>query len=78
LFFIVGKIGVMQGNGSDLMRGPPLQSVFSKDSEAYHQPLRLTTFVNAPIDLINKAIYKNEILQKLFGSSWVHIFCLTQ
>jgi uncharacterized protein YbcC (UPF0753/DUF2309 family) len=73
---IVGKIGVMQGNGSDLMHGLPLQSVFSKDNKAYHQPLRLTTFVNAPIDLINKAIYKNEILQKLFSNSWVHIFCL--
>ena len=73
---IVGKIGVMQGNGSDLMHGLPLQSVFMKDDEAYHQPLRLTTFVDAPKKLIDKAIYKNEILQKLFGNSWVHIFCL--
>ncbi len=73
---IVGKIGVMQGNGSDLMHGLPLQSVFSKDNEAYHQPLRLTTFVHAPTSLIDKAIYKNEILQKLFGNSWVHLFCL--
>jgi uncharacterized protein YbcC (UPF0753/DUF2309 family) len=73
---IVGKIGVMQGNASDLMHGLPLQSVFSKDNEAYHQPLRLTTFVHAPTDLIDKAIYKNEILQKLFGNSWVHVFCL--
>ncbi len=73
---IVGKIGVMQGNGSDLMHGLPLQSVFSKDHEAYHQPLRLTTFVHAPTKLIDKAIYKNEILQKLFSNSWVHIFCL--
>lgn len=73
---IVGKIGVMQGNGSDLMHGLPLQSVFSKDNESYHQPLRLTTFVHAPTDLIDQAIHKNEILQKLFGNSWVHIFCL--
>ena len=73
---IVGKIGVMQGNGSDLMHGLPLQSVFSKDNEAYHQPLRLTTFVHAPTNLIDKAIHKNEILQKLFGNSWVHLFCL--
>ncbi len=73
---IVGKIGVMQGNGSDLMHGLPLQSVFSNDHEAYHQPLRLTTFVCAPTNLIDKSIYKNEILQKLFSNSWVHIFCL--
>ncbi len=73
---IVGKIGVMQGNGSDLMHGLPLQSVFSSDSESYHQPLRLTTFVHAPTDMIDQAIRNNEILQKLFGNSWVHIFCL--
>lgn len=73
---IVGKIGVMQGNGSDLMHGLPLQSVFSKDNQAYHQPLRLTTFVHAPTSLVDKAIYKNEILQKLFSNKWVHIFCL--
>ncbi|NBV07272.1 MAG: DUF2309 family protein [Proteobacteria bacterium] len=73
---IVGKIGVMQGNASDLMHGLPLQSVFSKDNQSYHQPLRLTTLVHAPTELIDKAIYKNEILQKLFGNSWVHIFCL--
>lgn len=73
---VVGKIGVMQGNGSDLMHGLPLQSVFSKDNEAYHQPLRLTTFVHAPKDLIDQAIAKNEILQKLFGNGWVYIFCL--
>ncbi len=73
---IVGKIGVMQGNGSDLMHGLPLQSVFSNDHEAYHQPLRLTTFVHAPTKMIDKVIYRNEILQKLFSNSWVHIFCL--
>jgi len=73
---IVGKIGVMQGNGSDLMHGLPLQSVFSSDFKAYHKPLRLTTLVHAPTNMVDKAIYKNKILQKLFGNSWVHIFCL--
>lgn len=66
----------MQGNASDLMHGLPLQSVFNSDNEAYHEPLRLTTFVHAPIRFIDKAIYKNEILQKLFGNSWVHVLCL--
>lgn len=65
---IVGKIGVMHGL--------PLQSVFNSDNEAYHEPLRLTTFVHAPTRFIDKAIYKNEILQKLFGNSWVHVLCL--
>jgi uncharacterized protein len=73
---IVGKIGVMQGNASDLMTGLALQSVFSSDAKPYHQPLRLTTFVNAPRAMIDEIISKNEILQKLFGNGFVHIFCL--
>jgi hypothetical protein len=26
--------------------------------------------------MIDKAIHKNEILQKLFGNCWVQLFCL--
>ena len=72
---IVGKIGVMQGNGSDLMRRLSLQSVFSEPDETYHRPLRLTIIAHASKNLIDKAINKNEILQKLFINLWVHIFC---
>lgn len=49
---VVGKIGVMQGNASDLMYGLPLQSVNYKDDQRYHEPMRLLTLVYAPREKI--------------------------
>lgn len=72
---ITGKIGVMQGNASDLMHGLPLQSVYKTDLEPYHQPMRLTVIVYAPRSLIDPIIKEQAILQKLFGNGWVHLIC---
>lgn len=70
---IVGKIGVMQGNGSDLMHGLALQSVNLTDEKAFHQPMRLLTVVFAPRQRVMEIILKNDILQKLFFNEWVHL-----
>lgn len=70
---VVGTIGVMQGNGSDLMHGLPLQSVMSSDEEAYHQPQRLLTVVYAPKEMVSRVIEKHSILQSLFLNQWVHL-----
>lgn len=72
---ITGKIGVMQGNASDLMHGLPLQSVLKSDKQAYHKPLRLSVFVYAPKGRIHKIVYEHAILQKLFGNGWIHMIC---
>ncbi len=68
---ITGKIGIMQGNGSDLMTGLPLQSVYKTDTQAYHESVRLMTLVYAPLTLIDKIIEKQPLLQKLFRNGWV-------
>lgn len=73
---ISGKIGIMQGNASDLMTGLPLQSVYSSDGEAYHQPVRLLTVVYAPAERIAAIVAQQEVLQKLFGNGWVSLVCL--
>lgn len=73
---ITGKIGIMQGNASDLMTGLPLQSVYKNDTERYHQPLRLMTVIHAPIELINSVVQTQPILQKLFGNGWVKLACI--
>lgn len=73
---ITGKIGVMQGNASDLMHGLPLQSIFINDNEPYHEPLRLMTVVYAPINLLDSIVSQEPVLQKLFGNGWVRLVCL--
>lgn len=70
---VVGTIGVMQGNGSDLMHGLPLQSVMSSDSEAYHEPQRLLTVIYAPKEMVSRVIEKQAILKTLFFNQWVHL-----
>ena len=73
---ITGKIGIMQGNASDLMSGLPLQSVYSSDKEAYHETVRLMTIVYAPSNFIDKIIEKQSVLQKLFRNGWVLLICI--
>ncbi len=72
---ITGKIGVMQGNASDLMNGLPLQSVYKSDNEPHHIPTRLTTYIYAPLDYVKKVIDRNQQLQQLFSNEWLHLFC---
>ncbi|MBM3198367.1 MAG: DUF2309 domain-containing protein, partial [Chlamydiae bacterium] len=68
---ITGKLGIMQGNASDLMHGLPLQSVKSGDDELYHEPLRLQTVVYAPRQRIDSIIARQPILKTLFFNRWV-------
>ena len=73
---ITGKIGIMQGNASDLMHGLPLQSVYRRDGEAYHRPLRLMTIVYAPRARLDRIVADQSILRKLFGNGWVTLACI--
>lgn len=73
---ITGKIGIMQGNASDLMTGLPLQSVYASDKLAYHQPQRLMTVVYAPRPMLDAVIQAQPVLQKLFGNGWVQLACI--
>ncbi|WP_131794925.1 DUF2309 domain-containing protein [Fluoribacter gormanii] len=70
---VTGKIGIMQGNGSDLMHGLPLQSVMSSDERPYHQPQRLLTVVYAPKALVSNIIERQAVLKTLFFNEWVHL-----
>ncbi len=73
---IQGKMGIMQGNASDLMPGLPLQSIYKTDVKPYHQILRLLTVVYAPVEKINKIIAAQAVLQKLFKNGWVKLMCI--
>ena len=73
---VTGKLGVMQGNASDLMHGLPLQSVYATDDEPYHEPLRLLTVVYAPRSMLDEIIREQHVLKKLFGNGWVTLACI--
>lgn len=70
---VTGKIGVMQGNGSDLMHGLPLQSVMSSDEQEYHRPQRLLSLVYAPRHRVFNIIEKQTVLKTLFFNEWIHL-----
>ncbi len=73
---VAGKIGVMQGNASDLMHGLALQSVYRNDTTPYHEAVRLLTIVMAPRSKIDNIIANQEVLQKLFGNEWVRLISI--
>jgi len=73
---VTAKIGIMQGNGSDLMHGLPLQSVMSSDEESYHKPQRLLTIIYAPKEKITPIIERQEILKTLFFNGWVNLVAI--
>lgn len=73
---ITGKIGIIQGNASDLMHGLPLQSVNKNDYKKYHEPLRLLTVVYAPRARVTSIISEYDLLKNLFEKSWVLLTCI--
>ncbi|HVM10837.1 MAG TPA: DUF2309 domain-containing protein [Acidimicrobiales bacterium] len=66
----IGAVGVLAGPSGDLRIGLPRQSVFAGDS-TYHEPMRLLTVVDAPVDRIESVIARNAILRHLFDGRWV-------
>ena len=70
---VTGKIGVMQGNTSDLMTGLPLQSVYQSDEQEYHTLRRLTVVVYAPESYVQWIIHNEKKIEQLLDNEWLHI-----
>lgn len=70
---IVGDMGVLQGNMSDLFTGLSLQSVFKSDEELYHKPLRLRVVIHAPRERVAKILNRNKSLTTLFKNQWIYL-----
>lgn len=73
---ITGKFGVVQGNGGDLKIGLPLQSVNESDENLYHQPLRLSVFIQAPKENIQEILLKNDNLKTLLDNEWIYLLVM--
>ena len=66
---IVSKVGVFSGNYSDLKIGLPIQSVYL-EGKAYHEPVRLLSFVEAPLEKVGKAV-ENSIAKEFILNEWI-------
>ena len=66
---VVSKIGVYNGNYSDLKIGLPTQSVLL-EGKAYHEPVRLLTFMEAPLEKVAKAVEKS-LAQPFILNEWI-------
>lgn len=68
-----GHIGVLEGAGGDLRPGLPLQSLHD-GTDWYHEPLRLSVFIEAPASAIDSIIAKHEIVKQLVDGEWLFLF----
>ncbi|ELY64902.1 DUF2309 domain-containing protein [Natrinema versiforme] len=67
----VGNVGVVQGNGGDLMTGLPLQSLNIDDERPFHQPLRLTAVIHAPVERVTEILREHEDVRTLLDNGWI-------
>lgn len=74
---VVGKFGVLSGNGGDLMTGLPWQSLH--DGQRYqHQPIRLLAVVAAPRDAISHVLAKNQGVQDSLRNDWMQLVAVEE
>lgn len=75
LHHVVGGIGVMEGNCGDLKTGLPIQSIH--DGGKYvHEPRRLTVFIDATRDSIDRVLAEQDGVRQLFDNGWIHLVAL--
>ncbi|AGB33416.1 hypothetical protein C488_17703 [Natrinema pellirubrum DSM 15624] len=67
----VGNVGVVQGNGGDLLTGLPLQSLKLDDERPFHQPLRLTAVIHAPRERVTEILRDHEDVRELLDNGWI-------
>jgi uncharacterized protein YbcC (UPF0753/DUF2309 family) len=66
----IGTIGVLAGHGGDLRRGLPWQSV-GVGRELFHEPMRLTVAIQAPLERIGRIVSSNQVLRNLLDNDWI-------
>ena len=67
------NVGVFEGASGDLRIGLALQSVHD-GNDWYHEPLRLSVFIEAPADRIDRIIDAHDVVRDLVFNSWLHLF----
>jgi uncharacterized protein YbcC (UPF0753/DUF2309 family) len=72
---VVGKFGILSGNGGDLQTGLPWQSLHTGRSYQ-HLPMRLQVVIAAPREMIDRVIDKHEMVANLFDGHWLHLIAI--
>ncbi|MFB6202738.1 MAG: DUF2309 domain-containing protein [Halorhabdus sp.] len=67
----VGNVGVYQGNGGDLLTGLPTQSLKASADRPYHQPLRLSAVVHAPVERVTDVLADHPEVTQLLDNDWL-------
>lgn len=72
---VVGRFGVLSGNGGDLKTGLPWQSIH--DGNQYqHHPLRLLVALAAPRSAIEVVLAKNDGIAELVSNGWIQLLAI--
>jgi uncharacterized protein len=70
-----GNVGVFEGNAGDLRIGLPLQSLHD-GTHWRHTPLRLSVFIQAPQEPIDRIVQTHTTVRHLLDHGWLHLFRL--
>ncbi len=68
-----GTLGVLEGNGGDLRIGLSEQSLRDSNGALQHEPLRLSAFIEAPQEAMDRIIAGHETLRQLVDNRWLSI-----
>jgi uncharacterized protein YbcC (UPF0753/DUF2309 family) len=72
---VVGRLGVLEGNGGDLRVGLPWQSVHDGDG-LQHEPLRLQVVIEAPVAAMNDVLESHPGVRDLCDHGWLHLLAM--
>jgi uncharacterized protein YbcC (UPF0753/DUF2309 family) len=67
---VTGQLGVLLGNGGDLMTGLPWQSV-SDGTRLQHEPLRLLVVIEASRQAVARIVAKHAVVRDLVSNGWL-------
>ena len=72
---VAGRFGVMTGNLSDLRTGLPAQTVLDKGLP-YHEPMRLITVIEAPLEHARQAVEDVVTVKNLVRNGWIRLLVI--
>ncbi len=72
---VAGRFGVMTGNLGDLRTGLPAQTVLDQGLP-HHEPLRLITLIEAPIERARAAIDSVVSVKRLVRNGWLRLLVI--